>query len=86
MGRATALYLDKRAAHVIIASRRADACKKVVVMIEEQGGEATPFAFDGTDPESCAAPRLAPRSRRGLAISAAPSSPSTVPTRLDRVA
>lgn len=55
MGRATALYLAKHGAHVIVASRRLDACEEVAEMIEEQGGEATPLAFDGTDPDSCAA-------------------------------
>lgn len=54
MGRATALYLAKRGAHVIAASRRQDACEEVTDAIVSDGGSASARAFDGTDAQSCA--------------------------------
>ncbi len=54
MGRATALYLAKHGAHVIVASRREEACVEVAEAISEAGGSASPQAFDGTDAQSAA--------------------------------
>ncbi|MEL7190066.1 MAG: SDR family NAD(P)-dependent oxidoreductase [Pseudomonadota bacterium] len=54
MGRRTALYLAEHGAHVVVASRREDACEEVAAQIAKEGGSATARGFDGTDAQSAA--------------------------------
>jgi short-subunit dehydrogenase len=51
IGRATALALAKRGAHVVVAARREEKLRELESFIEKNGGEATSVACDVTRPE-----------------------------------
>ena len=51
IGRATALALAKRGAHVVAAARREGRLRELESFIEDNGGEATPVACDVTQPD-----------------------------------
>jgi short-subunit dehydrogenase len=51
IGRATALALAKRGAHVVVAARREEKLRELESFIEKSGGKATAVACDVTLPE-----------------------------------
>ena len=55
IGRAIALRFAEAGAHVIVSSRKADACAAVVDEIKDAGGTATAIACNVSDPDAIAA-------------------------------
>ena len=52
IGRSIAIGLARRGAHVVIASRKLDACEQLASEIQKDGGSASAFACNGSDVES----------------------------------